>query len=132
MSLIGRFKPSRAGGWEGDVRTLAFSAHMRFVPNDDRYRPGAPDFRVFVGWTHVGDAWTAPTRETPPRKFLRAVLDDPLFPRPITMALFFDDDEQLAELHWRRLPQRKVIIRRPCSRPTNPDRPIGLAGAQVA
>jgi uncharacterized protein (DUF736 family) len=102
MSVIGIFKPSKAGGWEGNLRTLGFNERLRLVPNDDRSSDNAPDFLVMFGPQRIGDAWEACTRDERQRDYLRLRIDDPSFARPITAALFPDDDGKSAQLMWRR------------------------------
>ena len=48
--IIGRFKRSKQGGWEGEISTLAIQRQIRLVPNDDRVSDRAPSFRVMLGW----------------------------------------------------------------------------------
>lgn len=55
--IIGRFKRSKQGGWEGEISTLAIQRQIRLVPNDDRASDRAPSFRVMLGWHQIGDAW---------------------------------------------------------------------------
>lgn len=109
MSLIGHFRRSRSGGWEGDVRTLTLDVRLRLKPNDDRTSPNAPAFRAMVGWSHVGDGWETQTRTRPARPMVRVQLDDPLFPTPISMALLPDEDGETAVMVWQRpLPRRQT------------------------
>src|SRR3546814_16762812 len=93
MSVIGIFKPSKEGGWEGNLRTLGINERLRLVPNDDRSSDDAPAFRVMIGRQRIGDAWEACTQDERDRNYLRLRLDDPGFARPMTAALFPADDE---------------------------------------
>ncbi|HEY9578289.1 MAG TPA: DUF736 family protein [Rhizorhapis sp.] len=102
MSVIGIFKPSKEGGWEGNLRTLGINERLRLVPNDDRSSDDAPAFRVMLGRQRIGDAWEACTQDGKERDYLRLRLDDPGFARPMTAALFPDDDGETARLMWRR------------------------------
>ena len=52
--IIGHFRRSRSGGWEGDIRTMTLDVHLRLKPNDDRTSPVAPTFRAMVGWVPCG------------------------------------------------------------------------------
>src|SRR3546814_2610681 len=63
MSVIGIFKPSKEGGWEGNLRTLGINERLRLVPNDDRSSDDAPAFRVMLGRQRIGDAWEACTQD---------------------------------------------------------------------
>lgn len=103
--VIGNFKPSRGGGWEGEVRTLIANAKVRFVPNDDRAGPNAPMFRVMVGSSRVGDAWESRWGGNHSRSYFRVSLDDPFLPAPISGALFPDEEGASAQLVWTRPPK---------------------------
>jgi uncharacterized protein (DUF736 family) len=100
--VIGRFKPSRQGGWEGEIQTLTISRKVRLVPNDDRMSERAPAFRVMLGWQRIGDAWEEQSKGEAPRSYVRVVLDDPLFQHPRKAALFADADGNSARLVWDR------------------------------
>ncbi|WP_404979677.1 DUF736 domain-containing protein [Caulobacter segnis] len=114
MSLIGHFRRSRSGGWEGDLRTLTLDVRLRLKPNDDRTHPNAPAFRVMVGWSHVGDAWEANSRSRPSRPMVRVDLDDPLFPAPISMVLLPDEDGETAVMIWQRSQMRRARADQDC------------------
>ncbi|HEY8602750.1 DUF736 domain-containing protein [Tsuneonella suprasediminis] len=102
MSVIDIFKHSKAGGWEGNLRTLGINERLRLVPNDDRSSGNPPDSLVMFGPQRIGDAWEACARDDRQRDYLRLRIDDPSFARPITAALFPDDDGKSAQLMWRR------------------------------
>src|SRR3546814_18737728 len=87
MSVIGIFKPSKEGGWEGNLRTLGINERLRLVPNDDRSSDDAPAFRVMLGRQRIGDAWEACTQDGKERDYLRLRLHDPGFARPMHAAL---------------------------------------------
>lgn len=95
-TVIGRFKSSRQGGWEGEILTLTIQCQIRFVPNDDRATSNAPAFHVMLGWQHIGDAWENESRKDPNRHFLRVRIDDPLC--PLNAMLFPDQDMATANL----------------------------------
>jgi uncharacterized protein (DUF736 family) len=102
MSVIGSFVPAKDGGWIGTIRTLTMHAKLRFVPNDNRENDSAPAFRVFVGSSRVGDAWTARSTGDSPKDYLRVRLDDPSLAGPLNAALFHSDDGKEAQLVWSR------------------------------
>ena len=102
MSVIGTFTPTKDGGWAGSIRTLTIQAHVRFVPNDNRESEKAPAFRVFIGRSRVGDAWTARSAGENPRDYLRVRLDDPSLSEPLSAALFQSADGKEAQLMWNR------------------------------
>lgn len=107
MAVIGHFRQSRSGGWEGQVRTLSLNVSLRLQPNDDRTHPKAPAFRAMIGRSHVGDAWEHTRRADPPRPMLRVMLDDPLLTAPIDAALLPDESGESAVLVWRRPSRRR-------------------------
>lgn len=100
--VIGRFKASRQGGWEGEIQTLTISRKIRLVPNDERISERAPAFRVMLGWQQIGAAWEERSKGEVPRDYLRLILDDPLFQHPRKAALFPDADGNSAQLVWDR------------------------------
>ena len=102
MSVIGTFTPTKEGGWTGSIRTLTIHAQARFVPNDNREHENAPAFRVFVGRSPIGDAWTARSSGENPKDYLRVCLDDPNLPAPLNAALFQSKDGKEAQLVWKR------------------------------
>lgn len=100
--IIGRFKPGKAGGWEGEIRTLGLQAKVRFVPNDDRVHPNAPAFQIMLGWSGVGRAWETRSRGEIPKDFLRVEIDGPVLPMAMNCALFYEPDGAAAVLVWDR------------------------------
>ena len=102
MSVIGTFTPTKDGGWTGSIRTLTIHAHVRFVPNDNRENENAPTFRIFVGRSRIGDAWTARSNGENPKNYLRIRVDDPALPEPLSWALFQSEDGKEAQLVWNR------------------------------
>lgn len=94
--VIGRFKLTRQGGWEGEIHTLTIHRQLRLVPNDDRAHENAPAFRVMMGWQQIGDAWERQSRTEPARQYLRVRIDDPQC--PISAMLFTDPEEMSARL----------------------------------
>lgn len=102
MSVIGTFVPAKDGGWTGSVQTLTINAKLRFVPNDNRDSDRAPAFRIFVGRSRIGDAWSARSNGESSKEYLRVRLDDPSLPEPLNAALFHSDDGSNAQLVWSR------------------------------
>lgn len=99
---IGAFTPANDGGWIGYIRTLTIDAKVKLVPNDDRSRENAPDFRIFVGNCRIGDAWRTRSQGENPRDYLQVRLDDPSLPRPLVAALFPSEKGERARLVWSR------------------------------
>jgi uncharacterized protein (DUF736 family) len=102
MSVIGTFAPAKDGGWTGSIHTLTINAKLRFVPNDNRDTDKAPAFRILVGRSRVGDAWSARSNGSDRKDYLRVRLDDPSWPEPISAALFPSHDGSAAQLVWNR------------------------------
>ena len=102
MAMIGAFKVSKAGGWEGEIKTLSLNAKVRFEPNDNRTHPNSPHYRVMAGGFHAGDAWRRQSRAEPPKPYYRVSLDDPRFDAPICAMLFPDGEGLNAQLVWTR------------------------------
>jgi uncharacterized protein (DUF736 family) len=94
--IIGRFKRSKQGGWEGEIQTLTIQRKVRLMPNDNRVADSDPAFRVMLGWQAIGDAWERQSRADPSRDYWRVLIDDPLC--PISAALFPDDEGMTAQL----------------------------------
>lgn len=100
--VIGSFKPSQQGGWEGRIHTLTIDRKVRLVPSDDRVSDIAPAFRLMLGWQRIGDAWEERSKGENPRDFLRVRFEDPAFPHPCNAALFPDAEGKSAQLVWNR------------------------------
>lgn len=98
MDVIGHFKPSKQGGWEGRLHTLTLDRKIRLVPNDNRHSERAPTHIVLLGWDRCGEAWEAQSRGETPRDFLRVQLRDPTWPAPRRAMLFPAPDGTSAEL----------------------------------
>jgi uncharacterized protein (DUF736 family) len=98
--VIGRFKRSKQGGWEGEIDTLTINKRrVRLIPNDNRISDNAPAFRVMLGWEDIGEAWERQSRSDPPRDYLRVRLEDPFCPNsPISAALWPDNEGEKARL----------------------------------
>lgn len=102
LYVIGSFTPAKDGGWVGNVQTLKINAKVRFVPNDNRDNDKAPAFRVFVGKSRIGDAWTARTNAGEPKDNLQVAFDGPDLQEPFRAALFPSGEGKEAQLVWRR------------------------------
>jgi uncharacterized protein (DUF736 family) len=108
MPVIGTFTLDKEGGsWTGSIRTLTINAKARLVPNENRDNENAPAFRVFVGQSRVGDAWTARSSGDNPVDYLRVRLDDPTLSEPISAAFFQSKDGKEAQLIWNRRADQK-------------------------
>ena len=99
MPVIGTFKPDK-DGYAGTIRTLALNAKVRFVANDQKTSPSAPDFRVLAGLAEIGAAWRNTAEDQ--SSFLSVKLDDPSLQSPIRAALIERSDDGILRLLWRR------------------------------
>lgn len=100
MATIGIFEATKAGGWEGRIRTLTINLRVKFVPNDDRTTDAAPAFLIFSGASQIGVAWRRRAGGANPRDYLSAKFEDPLLSAPVSAALFEDGDGHSATLVW--------------------------------
>ncbi len=99
MAVIGTFARIK-NGYVGTIRTLTINAKVRIVANDRKVNASAPEFRLLHGATEIGAAWKATTKDEEPRNYLSAVIDDPLLPEPLRLALF--EEHGKLNLVWRR------------------------------
>jgi uncharacterized protein (DUF736 family) len=99
MTVIGHFVPD-TDGYVGSIRTLTLHAKLRLVAIDNKAKEDGPDCRIMFGMQEVGAAWKAKTHEAEPRDYLRATIDDPVFPEPLRGAMF-EDNGKLSFV-WRR------------------------------
>jgi uncharacterized protein (DUF736 family) len=100
MATIGTFEATKAGGWEGRIRTLTINLRAKFVPNDDRVVETAPAFLIFSGTSQIGVAWWRRASGASPRDYLSAKFEDPMLAAPFSAALFEDGDGHSATLVW--------------------------------
>jgi uncharacterized protein (DUF736 family) len=100
MPVIGHFRAD-ADGYSGTIRTLAFKAKVRILAYDRKGVDGKPDYRIFIGETEIGAAWSATAKETD-APYLRVRLDDPSLPEPIQAALMQAAADGVHRLLWRR------------------------------
>ncbi len=98
--VLGMFKLSKDGGWEGAIRTLTIDRKIRLAPNDNRTHPNAPAFRVMSGWQAIGDAWEAHTHGDKPREYLFVEIDDPFCPLRLVLIPAKDGATARLVLNW--------------------------------
>ena len=103
MATIGSFTKGDNGvGFTGSVHTLSVKARARFVPETDKEKDSAPDYRIFAGANvDIGAAWRKTAKETG-RDYLSVKLDDPSFAAPIYASLVEAEDGQSYSLIWSR------------------------------
>ena len=99
MANIGLFKHTRFG-YEGMITTLSLCLNARIVPNRNKRQDTSPDYFIKSGDSDLGVAWKAKSKGDTPKDYLKCVLDDPSFPKPIQAALF--EHETGADLVWKR------------------------------
>jgi uncharacterized protein (DUF736 family) len=101
MAIIGTFTKGDNGIFTGTIRTLGINAKIRIVPETDKTRDNAPDYRVFAQTFEVGAAWKKTAQESG-RDYLSLKLDDPGFAQPIFASLFPAEDGEGFSLLWSR------------------------------
>lgn len=100
MAVIGIFRATRDGGWEGRICTLTLDLRARFVPNDNRASDTSPNFIVTVLGCQIGAAWCRAGNRHLSRPYLSVQLEDPCLPSHLAVALFPSDDGLTANLVW--------------------------------
>jgi uncharacterized protein (DUF736 family) len=81
MAIIGIFTLGADGKLTGSLRTLTLSTKLQFVPETNKTKDSAPDFRVYLDKLEVGAAWKKVGRESG-REYWSVKLDDPAFAQP--------------------------------------------------
>ena len=97
MTSIGTFT-RQDDGFNGTLRTLAFSVNVRIVPIP-KSKENGPDYRVLAGPTEIGAAWKRQSAAN--KHYLSVKLDDPSFSAPINARLV-DAEDGGATLYWSR------------------------------
>lgn len=99
MANIGIFTAT-SNGFVGTVRTLTLNVKVKLVPNTDKDRENAPDFRILAGTGfEIGAAWKKMSKADKP--YLSVTLDDPSFPATIYARLVQGEGET-HDLIWSR------------------------------
>lgn len=107
MGIIAVLKPTKEGGWEGAIRTLAINRAVRLVPNEDRASDAAPIFRVLAGKAELGAVWPKRTSRNG-KSYFPVKLDDPGLPQPISATLFEPTEGEEAHLVWTRRTEKET------------------------
>ena len=97
MSNIGTFT-KQEDGFNGTLRTLAFSVKVKIVPivkDNDK----GPDYHVLAGAMEIGVAWQRQSKAN--KAYLSVRLDDPSFAAPVNARLV-DAEDGSAVLYWTR------------------------------
>lgn len=99
MANIGIFTAT-SNGFVGTVRTLTLNVKVKLVPNGEKDRENAPDYRILAGTGYeIGAAWKKMSRAEKP--YLSVTLDDPSFPATIYARLVQGEGEA-HDLIWSR------------------------------
>jgi uncharacterized protein (DUF736 family) len=99
MSTIGNFSAS-GNGYVGTVRTLNLNVKVKLVPNDEKDRDNAPDFRILAASGYeIGAAWKKVSKAD--RPYLSVSLDDPSLPNAI-FARLVEGEAGAHNLIWSR------------------------------
>jgi len=120
MATIGNLTATRDGGWYGPLFILGHEIKIKLVPNDHQVNANSPEFRVFVGNAELGAMWRNKTNESESREYLGGEIDFPGLPEPISMAIFFAEDQAKARAYWSRKRSRPICGAIEASAPTLP------------
>ena len=101
MAIIGIFTRTADGKLAGNLTTLTLNTKLQFVPETNKSKDNAPDFRIVLGNLEAGAAWEKFGRETG-RKYWLVKLDDPAFAAPLYASLVDTEDDKIFHLLWSR------------------------------
>ena len=101
MAIIGTFTLGADGKLTGSLKTLTFNTKLQFVPETNKSKDTAPDFRIFLTNLEVGAAWKKIGRDSG-REYWSVKLDDPAFPAPLYASLVDTEDDKTFNLLWSR------------------------------
>lgn len=97
MAAIGSFT-KQDDGFNGALRTLAFSVKVKIVPIE-KDKDNGPDYRVLASSVEIGAGWKRQSAADKP--YLSVRLDDPSFPAPVNARLV-DAGDGISNLFWNR------------------------------
>ena len=101
MAIIGIFTRGVDGKLTGNLKTLTLNTRLQFVPETNKSKDSAPDFRIYLGNLEVGAAWRKIGRESG-REYWSVKLDDPAFAAPLYASLVDTEDDKTFNLLWSR------------------------------
>jgi uncharacterized protein (DUF736 family) len=101
MAIIGIFTLAADGKLSGNLKTLTLNTKLQFVPETNKSKDSAPDFRIFVGNLEAGAAWKKIGRDSG-REYWSVKLDDPAFTTPLYASLIDTEDNEIFHLLWSR------------------------------
>jgi uncharacterized protein (DUF736 family) len=100
MAIIGTFTRTE-NGFTGSLKTLTLNSKLQFVPETNKTKDSAPDYRIFFGSLEAGAAWQRIGRDSG-REYWSVRLDDPTFPAPLFASLVETEDGKTLNLLWSR------------------------------
>jgi len=101
MAIIGTFTRTADGKISGNLKTLTLSSKLQFVPETNKSKDSAPDFRIYLATLEIGAAWRKTARESG-REYWSVKLDDPAFAAPLFASLVETEDGNTFNLLWSR------------------------------
>jgi uncharacterized protein (DUF736 family) len=101
MAIIGTFTRSADGKISGNLKTLTLSSTLQFVPETNKSKDSAPDFRIYLATLEIGAAWRKTARESG-REYWSVKLDDPAWAAPLFASLVETEDGKTFNLLWSR------------------------------
>ena len=101
MAIIGTFTRSADGKISGNLKTLTLSSTLQFVPETNKSKDSAPDFRIYLATLDIGAAWRKTARESG-REYWSVKLDDPAWAAPLFASLVETEDGNTFNLLWSR------------------------------
>ncbi len=101
MAIIGTFIRTEDGKFTGSLKTLTLSSKLQFVPETNKSKDSAPDYRIFLGSIEAGAAWLRTARDSG-RDYWSVKLDDPAFAAPLFASLVETEDGKTLNLLWSR------------------------------
>ncbi len=100
MATIGTFTKTE-DSFVGTIRTMTINVKTKIVPNNDKTKDSAPDYRVYAGGAELGAGWMEESKEDG-KPYLALKLDDPAFGGPMRAALFENVEEGTGVMVWNR------------------------------
>jgi uncharacterized protein (DUF736 family) len=101
MAIIGTFTRTEDFKFTGSLKTLTLSSKLQFVPETNKTKDSAPDYRIFLAGIEVGAAWQRTARDSG-RDYWSVRLDDPALPAPLFANLVEAEDGKTLNLLWSR------------------------------
>ena len=101
MAIIGIFTLGADGKLTGSLKTLTLSTKLQFVPETNKSKDSAPDYRIFLAGIEAGAAWQRTARDSG-REYWSVRLDDPTFAAPLFASLVEAEDGKTFNLLWSR------------------------------